>query len=207
MSPKYEREASSSKGENIEYISLPKRNDSTEGVGPGPEYEESQGEKSNGQNNMIDLGLPSSFPHRRTGGGKETFECNLCNVILTSVAHKDGHVNGKNHLAKQNKLRQQNPGQEIQSVIGVHNPPKTKLNKVKPALQHAEAKMIKFHNVLGAHPVAPNDQGINGPCCGFGFCRGETLNLLLIFHGQEFLAVSDPTIEPYYQCSLCDSQV
>ena len=103
MRPESEREASSSTGENIslreasistgKYTSLPNRNDSTEAVGPKQEYEESLGEhstqKSNGQNDMSDLGLPSSFsPHRRTGG-KETFECTLCNVILTCVAMKD----------------------------------------------------------------------------------------------------------------------
>ena len=74
MKPESEREASSSKGENI---SLPKRNDFTEAVGPGQEYEESLKEhstgKSNEQNEMSNLGLPSSFsPHRRTRG-KETF--------------------------------------------------------------------------------------------------------------------------------------
>ena len=189
----------------------PKRNDSTEGVRPGQEQQESLGEysteKSNGQNNMGALGLPSSFLlHRRTGE-KETFQCNLCNVILTSVVHKDQHMNGKRHLAKQNKLMQQNSDQQIQSVIGVQNPPSTKLNKVIPALQPVEAKIVQFPNVSGAHSVAPDDQGINGPCCGFGFCQGETLNSLFIFHVQEFLAVSDPTIDPYYQCSLCDSQV
>ena len=113
----------------------PKRNDSTEGVRPGQEHEESLGEysteKSNGQNNMGAHGLPSSFLHRRTGE-KETFECNLCNVILTSFANKDEHMNGKRHLAKQNKLRQQNSDQEIQSVIGVQNPSSAKLNKVMP---------------------------------------------------------------------------
>ena len=109
-----------------EYASMPKRNDSTEGVEPGQEHE-----KSNGQNNMGDLGLPSSFAHRRTGK-KETFECNLCNVILTSTRDKDAHMNGKRHLAKQNKLRQQNSDQEIQSVIGVQNPSSAKLNKVMP---------------------------------------------------------------------------
>ena len=113
----------------------PKRNDSTEVVRPGQEHEESLGEqsteKSNGQNNMSDLGLPSSLAHRRTGG-KQTFQCNLCNVILTSTRDKDAHMNGKRHLAKQNKLRQQNSDQEIQSVIGVQNPSSAKLNKVMP---------------------------------------------------------------------------
>ena len=48
------------------------------------------------------------------------------------------------------------------------------------------------------------------PVVGLDFVKVNTLSDIILvstFHAQEFLPVSDPTIEPFYQCSLCDSQV
>ena len=146
---KKEEEASSTEGEYIEYITMPK-NDSTEDVGlrqechPEGRSEERRSslrhrehsteetESGSGQEslNMIDLGLPSSFAQRRTGEGEErTFECTVCEVTLTSVKTMEDHMNGKKHLKKSNDLKQKN-SEQILSIVAVSNPPPTRLTKV-----------------------------------------------------------------------------
>ena len=143
---KEKQERSSSDGEYIEDISLLKEDDSKEDLGPGKEslstresnkgspYRRQEGnftDPDSSKEMMGDLGFPSSFSHQRTGwkASKQTFECTVCNVTLTSVVTKEQHLNGKRHLMKQNNLDQKN-SEGILSVVEVPNPPPASLSKV-----------------------------------------------------------------------------
>ena len=146
---KKEEEVSSSDGEYFEHFTSPK-NDSTEEVGQKshPERwseerkaslrhrehstEETEPRSSNRQESlkMSDLGLPSSFSHRRRGQGQDkTFRCTVCEVTLTSAVSMKDHIDGKKHLKKSHLLNKKN-SEQILSLVAVSNPPPTRLSKV-----------------------------------------------------------------------------
>ena len=77
-----------------------------------------------------DFGLPGTFSGGRKRGEKPIFECNLCNITLTSFEHKKQHENGKRHLKKQNDLEEQ-----VVAIVAVSSPPRTRLGKVLTASQ------------------------------------------------------------------------
>ena len=177
-------------GDDFEYISLPKKENLYElGRSEGKECPKivanedkapSQAKLLNYYNgnpvpsssrrgetlNLDDFGLPVTFSGRRKRGEKPTFECNLCNITLTSFEHKKQHENGKRHLKKQNDLEVQ-----VVTIVAVSSPPRTRLEKVYQSLRQfcISPTMI----VQGANPVAPADQGDSRACCGFGVHPGE----------------------------------
>ena len=141
-------------GDDLEYISLPKKENLYElGRSDGKECPKvvANEDKAPSQSKLLsdcngnpvssssrrgetlklgDFGLPVTFSGGRKRGEKPTFECNLCNITLTSFEHKKQHENGKQHLKKQHMKKQNALEEQVVTIVAVSSPPRTRLGKV-----------------------------------------------------------------------------
>lgn len=140
---------------------------------------------------MEKMGLPTGFtfgqtqPERQRKGDKKSFYCEICLVELNSLETMKSHVAGIKHMKKKLQLDQRKDEQlrrgeiseeQLKSGPGVIPVPNPVSTKIKVP--------VRLHEKIKA---------ATEPVVGLDFV-------------QEWIAVSDPEMEPHYECSLCGSK-
>ena len=116
-------------------------------------------------------------------GDKNTFYCEVCYVELNSLETMKSHTQGSKHQKKMLALEAE---QEDKKRRGLVNP-NDKLPGVRPIPNPPSAK-VKVPIRLGERIRKSDD-----PVVGLRYVK-------------EFLAESDPEMEPHYECRLCGNK-
>jgi len=140
---------------------------------------------------MESLGLPTGFSLRMDGnvkqkkGEKKTFYCQICLIELNSLDTMRSHVKGVKHMKKELQLDSQK---------------EEKIRKGEMSRREAERgpKVIPIPNPESTKKKVPvrlheKIKETRDPVVGLDFIR-------------EYIAVSDPEMEPHYECDLCGNQ-
>merc|ERR1719430_3036479 len=140
---------------------------------------------------MESMGLPTGFSLRMDGnekqrkGDKKTFYCQICLIELNSLDTMRSHVKGVKHMKKELQLSAQN---------------EEKVRKGEMSRREADRgpKVIPIPNPESTKKKVPirlheKIKETRDPVVGLDFIR-------------EYIAVSDPEMEPHYECELCGNQ-
>jgi len=140
---------------------------------------------------MESLGLPTGFSLRMDGtekqkkGEKKTFYCQICLIELNSLDTMRSHVKGVKHMKKELQLNAQKEEKIRKGEISRREAERGP--KVIPIPNPASTKMkvpVRLHEKI---------KETRDPVVGLDFIR-------------EYIAVSDPEMEPHYECDLCGNQ-
>jgi len=140
---------------------------------------------------MESMGLPTGFSLRMDGnekqkkGEKKTFYCQICLIELNSLDTMRSHVKGVKHMKKDLQLQAQK---------------EEKIRKGEISRQEADRgpRVIPIPNPESTKKKVPirlheKIKETRDPVVGLDFIR-------------EYIAVSDPEMEPHYECDLCGNQ-
>ena len=134
---------------------------------------------------MESLGLPTAFEFTtnpvKKKRNKKTFRCEICHVTLNSVETMRSHELGVKHLKKEMALKEEREvrirmGENVKQIPTIIPIPNPEKTKVKVP--------IRLHQKI---------EETREPVVGLNYVK-------------EVIAVSDPEMEPHYECDLCGSQ-
>ena len=135
------------------------------------------------------IGMPSGFSvgyvEKQRKGEKNTFYCEMCLVELSSLDTMKSHVSGVKHMKKQMALSNDRE-EKVRRGLMTEEEAKRTEPRVKPIPNPESTKKkvpIRLHEKIR-----------------------ETLDPVVgLRYIKEFIAVSDPEMEPHYECELCGS--
>merc|ERR1719427_893801 len=138
---------------------------------------------------MDTWGLPTGFSvgqvEKQRKGEKKTFYCEMCMVELSSLDTMKSHVSGVKHMKKELSLCNEREDKVRRGWITQEEAMMTQ-PRVKPVPKPESIKKkvpIRLHEKIR-----------------------ETMDAVVgLQYITEIIAVSDPEMEPHYQCSMCGS--
>jgi len=140
---------------------------------------------------MERLGLPTGFSLRMEGtekqkkGEKKTFYCQICLIELNSLDTMRSHVKGVKHMKKELQLNAQKEEKIRKGEITRHDSDRGPRVVAIPNPESTKKKVpVRLHEKI---------KETRDPVVGLDFVR-------------EYIAVSDPEMEPHYECDLCGNQ-
>lgn len=116
-------------------------------------------------------------------GDKNTFYCEVCHVELNSFETMKSHTQGSKHQNKMLKLEEEHKDKIRRGLADPH----ARLPGVKP-IPNPPSSKIKVPTRL-----QERIRGSDDPVVGLHYIK-------------EFLAESDPEMEPHYECGLCGNK-
>eukprot|EP00092_Neocalanus_flemingeri_P015622 GFUD01016910.1.p1 GENE.GFUD01016910.1~~GFUD01016910.1.p1 ORF type:complete len:552 (+),score=129.19 GFUD01016910.1:89-1744(+) len=140
---------------------------------------------------MESLGLPTGFSLRMDGtekqkkGEKKTFYCQICLIELNSLDTMKSHVKGVKHMKKELALNAQKEEKIRSGEMSRHEADRRPRVIPIPNPESTKKKVpVRLHEKI---------KETRDPVVGLDFIR-------------EYIAVSDPEMEPHYECELCGNQ-
>ena len=142
---------------------------------------------------MDKLGLPTGFsfqqggglPEKQKKGDKKTFYCEICLIELNSLDTMKSHVSGVKHMKKKLQLEQQRQEKLRKGEISEQEARKAPGVVPIPNPENTKKKVpIRLHEKI---------KETREPVVGLDFVK-------------EWIAVSDPEMEPHYECGLCGNK-
>jgi len=142
---------------------------------------------------MDKLGLPTGFsfqqggglPEKQKKGDKKTFYCEICLIELNSLDTMKSHVSGVKHMKKKLQLEQQRDEKIRKGEISEQEARKAPGVVPIPNPENTKKKVpIRLHEKI---------KETREPVVGLDFVK-------------EWIAVSDPEMEPHYECGLCGNK-
>jgi len=143
---------------------------------------------------MESMGLPTGFSlqgkaiyanEKQKKGDKKTFYCQICLIELNSLDTMKSHINGVKHMKKELAINAQ---REEKVRRGELDPDKAKMGPRVVAIPNPEKTKVKVPTRL--HEKIRESRE---PIVGLDFVK-------------EWIAPSDPEMEPHYECQLCGSK-
>jgi len=135
------------------------------------------------------MGMPTGFSvghvEKQRKGEKKTFYCEMCLVELSSLDTMKSHVSGVKHMKKQMALSNDREEKVRRGLMTEEEAIRSE-PRVKPIPNPESTKKkipIRLHEKI---------RETLDPVVGLRFVK-------------EFIAVSDPEMEPHYECELCGS--
>jgi len=140
---------------------------------------------------MESMGLPTGFSLRMDGnekqkkGDKKTFYCQTCLIELNSLDTMRSHVKGVKHMKKELQLQAQREEKVKRGEMSRQEADRGPRVIPIPNPESTKKKVpIRLHEKI---------KETRDPVVGLDFIR-------------EYIAVSDPEMEPHYECELCGNQ-
>ena len=134
-------------------------------------------------NVVIPRGLDYGNLEIQRKGVKNTYYCQVCLVFLSSLETMMSHTSGAKHQKKMLALERE---QETRARLGRGDPTEKLPGVIQvPNPESAKVKVpIRLHERI----------------------RETAEPVIGLMYVKEFLAASDPEMEPYYSCELCGSK-
>lgn len=140
---------------------------------------------------MESMGLPTGFsfsqsqPERQRKGDKKTFYCEICLIELNSLDTMKSHVAGVKHMKKKLQLDE----------------------RKKEQFRKGEISEDQCREGPGVIPIPnPVNTKIKVPVRLHEKIKAATEPVVGLDFVKEWIAVSDPEMEPYYECRLCGNK-